>query len=172
VEEVLPAAINKRTDFVPDVFAKAAKVESKEGSVLITMDKAHPLKTGDKVRLFDSGDRPIEAKVTATEGLSFSVATTADLGKGVFVYGTEKSDVRAVDYEAIAMLNVSATQELSRRMNEKDAEIAALKAEVSGLKAANEKLGALSSEMEALKQAVASMRSKDEGAVRTVSITK
>ncbi len=173
VEKVLPAAINKRTDFVPDVFAKAVKVEPHgKDSVLITMDKAHPLKTGDKVRLFDSGDRPVEAKVTAVDGTSFSVETAADLRKGAFVYGTEQHDVRAVDYEAIAMLNVSATQELSRQMNAKDAEIAALKAEVAGLKAANQKLGDLSAEMEALKQAVAAMQSKGDEFSRTVSVTK
>jgi hypothetical protein len=164
IEGVLPSAINKRTDFVPDIFTKAAKVEAKEkGSAFITMEKAHPLKPGDTVRLFDCEDHALDAKVTATDGLSFSVATTTDLSNGVFVYGTEQRDVRAVDYEAIAMLNVSATQELSKRLNAKDAEIAALKAEVSNLKAANAKLGSISAEMDELKQAVAALRSKGEG---------
>jgi len=164
VEEVLPAAINKRTDFVPDIFANAAKVEPKEGGcVLITMEKAHPLKAGDSVRLFDTENRPVDAKVTATEGMSFSVATAADLSKGAFVYGTEQRDVRAVDYEAIAMLNVSATQELSRQMNAKDAEIAALKAEVSNLKAQNDKFTALAERMESLEKLVSTQVSKDGG---------
>ena len=57
-------------------------------------------------------------------------------------------------------------------MNAKDAEIAALKAEVAGLKAANQKLGDLSAEMEALKQAVAAMQSKGDEFSRTVSVTK
>ena len=174
VEEVLPAAINKRTDFVPDVFAKAMKVQPKEdGSVLITMEKAHSLKTGDKVRLFDPENRPVDAKVTATEGLSFSVTTGADLSKGAFVYGTEQHDVRAVDYEAIAMLNVSATQELSRRMEVKDAEIAALKAEVSKLKDQNAEFADLAERMKSLERLVSTQPSKDDrGAIRTVSITK
>jgi hypothetical protein len=173
VEEVLPAAIKKRTDFVPDIFAKAAKVEPKGGgSVLVTMEKAHPLKTGDTVRLFDAENRPIDAKVTAAEGLSFSMATTADLGKGAFVYGTQQHDVRAVDYEAIAMLNVSATQELAKSMEALKAENAGLRAQVADLKTANDRLNALSSEVAELKQAVAAMRSKDEGPTRTVSVTR
>jgi hypothetical protein len=172
VEEVLPAAINKRADFVPDIFAKAVKAESKEGIVRVTMEKAHPLKTGDTVRLFDTENRPIDAKVTAAEGLSFSVATTADLSKGAFVYGTEQRDVRAVDYEAIAMLNVSATQELAKSMEALKAENAGLRAQVADLKLAKDKLNALSSEMAELKQAVAAMRPKDEGPTRTVSITR
>lgn len=34
----------------------------------------------------------------------------------MFVFGLEHADVRAVDYEALSMLNVSATQELARKV--------------------------------------------------------
>ena len=45
----------------------------------------------------------------------------------VFVYGHEVKDLRAVDYEAIAMLNVSASQELSRRLEKQEKELAELR---------------------------------------------
>ena len=80
--------------------------------------------------------------------------------------------MRAVDYEAIAMLNVSATQELAKSMEALKAENAGLRAQVADLKTANDRLNALSSEMAELKQAVAAMRSKDEGPTRTVSVTR
>ena len=81
--------------------------------------------------------------------------------------------MRAVDYEAIAMLNVSATQELSRRMEVKDAEIAALKAEVSKLKDQNAEFADLAERMKSLERLVSTQPSKDDrGAIRTVSITK
>ena len=35
-------------------------------------------------------------------------------GDEVFVYGREVDDFRAVDYDSLTMLNISATQELSR----------------------------------------------------------
>ena len=163
VEKVLPAAINKRTDFVPDVFAKAVKIEPQgNGSVLITMEKAHPLKAGDKVRLFDSGDRPSEAEVTAVDGTSFSVATASDLGKGVFVYGSEQSDVRAVDYEAIAMLNVSATQELAKKVAELEAENRVLKEQVASVEA-------LATRLEAMERALATAPAAE---LRTVSVSR
>ena len=166
VEEILPSAINKRTDFVPDIFAKATKVEPKEGgAVLITMEKAHPLKAGDKVRLFDPENRPVDAEVTATDGLSFTVETSADFGKGVFVYGTEQRDVRAVDYEAIAMLNVSATQELAKK-------VAALEAENARLRAANDELSSLSSEVAALKLAVTALSPQSQEATMTISTAR
>ena len=43
--------------------------------------------------------------------------TTKRNGK-VLVYGKEVNDFHIVDYEAIAMLNVSATQELIKRIQE------------------------------------------------------
>ncbi|WP_262708345.1 hypothetical protein [Chryseobacterium sp. CH21] len=33
----------------------------------------------------------------------------------LFVYGTEVSDLRTVDYDALSMLNISATQELVKK---------------------------------------------------------
>ena len=95
------------------------------------------------------------------DGTSFSVATAADLGEGVFVYGSEQSDVRAVDYEAIAMLNVSATPELSRRISAKDAEIAGLKAEIASLKAENAEFADLAGRMESLEKRVSTQLSGD-----------
>lgn len=47
-------------------------------------------------------------------------------------------DFRSVDYEAIAMLDVPATRELSRRLAAKDARIAALEKSLAGLKAKDE----------------------------------
>jgi hypothetical protein len=41
---------------------------------------------------------------------AFTVETTESLGDKVFVYGKESTDLKAVDYDAIAMLNVSATR--------------------------------------------------------------
>jgi len=60
----------------------------------------------------------------------------------VFVYGREVSDFRSVDYDAISMLNVSATQELARQL-------AAEKAEVETLRDENRSLAATLDAMEA-----------------------
>jgi len=53
-------------------------------------------------------------------------------GEEVFVFGREVKDFRSVDYEAISMLNVSATQQIKK---EKDAEVKALHDENADLKA-------------------------------------
>ena len=65
----------------------------------------------------------------------------------VFVYGREVDDFRTVDYEAISMLNVSATQELLKR-------IEALEDQNNVLKAQNSELLKLKSKMETLERSV------------------
>jgi hypothetical protein len=43
-----------------------------------------------------------------------------------FVYGREVKDFRTVDYGAVTVLNVSATQKIYRLLEKKDAEITTL----------------------------------------------
>ncbi len=72
----------------------------------------------------------------------FRTAFKADADT-VFVYGREVKDFRTVDYEAIAMLNVSATQELHRRVVAQAAEIAALTTQLAQLGDLQEKVATL-----------------------------
>jgi len=168
VEEVYPQAIRKMDGYLPDIYAPGASRAKGNGLFEIETGTALGLNAGDKVKVFTADGEPVFGKVETTAGTSF----TANLelvkdGEKVFVYGRQVHDLRTVDYEALGMLNVSATQELSKRIDAKDAEIAALKAEVSHLKTANAKLGSLSAEMDELKQAVAALRSKGEGSKMT-----
>lgn len=118
VEKVFPQAVNQHTGVVPDIFKKAA---IKDGWVALKTE----VKKGDRVRLIGEEDDAIH-EVLEVKKDSFLTDFKGE-SKEVFVYGREVKDVRAVDYEAIAMLNVSATQELARKLEAKDAEIAALK---------------------------------------------
>jgi len=63
-----------------------------------------------------------------------ALANSAD-GR-VFVYGREVSDFRTVDYEAISMLNVAATQELARKVAENEREMNVLRRQLAELRAA------------------------------------
>ena len=128
VEKVFPQAVSKTTDVVPDIYQKASV---NNGWVELATD----LTVGDRVRLItDKGQKAIH-EVLATEKGRFRTDFGGDADQ-VFVYGREVKDFRVVDYEAIAMLNVSATQELSRRLDEQTTEAAALKQELAELRTA------------------------------------
>jgi hypothetical protein len=124
IEAVFPQAVSKSTGVVPDIFKKAS---AEDGWVELATD----LKVGDQVRLL-SGKREMIREVLEVRADGFRTAHRAPK-ETLFVYGREVDDFRSVDYDAIAMLNVSATQELAKKLEEKDAVIAALVARLSAL---------------------------------------
>ena len=82
------------------------------------METPHGLAAGDKVRLI-STDKQHDVRVTSVEGNSFTVeGWTNNNTEKVFVYGKQVDDFRTVDYDRIFTLNVSATQELSRQVDD------------------------------------------------------
>ena len=133
VEKVYPQAVSSGTDVVPDIF-KMAPIH--DGWVELATD----LKVGDRVRLItEDGAQAVHTVLeVAQSGFRTDFKPT---GTRVFVYGREVNDFRSVDYDAIAMLNVSATQELARRLEADDAEISALKNKVDALEAADKARG-------------------------------
>jgi Chaperone of endosialidase len=136
VEQVFPQAVSQMTDVVPDIFKPAAMTD---GWVVLDTDLA----VGDRIRLItDKGHRAVHSVTAVTPG-RFRTDFPGDGGR-LFVYGREVPDFRVVDYEAIAMLNVSATQELHRRLQAQAAETATLRQELTDLRAA------LTSTLEAL----------------------
>ncbi|MCP4089655.1 MAG: hypothetical protein GY746_07660, partial [Gammaproteobacteria bacterium] len=144
VKEVYPQAVNdKITEVVPDIYQKA---KVKADWIMLTTD----LQAGERVKLITENASDIYEVLEVKEH-GFRVALSRDTDK-VFVYGREVDDFHTVDYEAISMLNVSATQEQQRIIEAQQTEIEALKAkagEVDVLKAANIEMKAENKEMKA-----------------------
>ncbi|HWE48406.1 MAG TPA: tail fiber domain-containing protein [Bryobacteraceae bacterium] len=123
VESVFPQAVSKGTGVVPDIYKPA---EVHDGWVGLSTD----LRKGDRVKLIDSKSEGVY-EVTEVEKDRFR-ANYSPGGDKVFVFGREVNDFRTVDYDAVAVLNVSATQEIKKQM---DAEVEALKADNAKLRA-------------------------------------
>jgi hypothetical protein len=122
VETVYPQAVKLHKGVVPDIYKNAAV---KDGWVMLATD----LKAGERVRLVSPGGESVEEVLEVRSDAFRTRLKTEE--EETFVYGREVSDFHSVDYDAIAMLNVSATQEIKR---EKDAEIQALRAENAELR--------------------------------------
>jgi hypothetical protein len=135
---------------VPDIYEKAT---IDDGWVSLATD----LMVGDRVRLIGEKEEGIY-KVLEVDEAGFRTAFHPATDK-IFVFGREVKDFRTVDYEAIAMLNVSATQELAKKLETKDAEIAALKAANLALA---EKMATFDQQLAALKA------DRDDRPARTV----
>jgi len=96
------------------------------------------LKVGERVKLIGEKEASVRQVVEVRYGAFRTDSQAAD-GK-VFVYGREVKDFRFVDYEAISMLNVSATQELAKKLEAQQAELKKLEAKFSQALAEKETL--------------------------------
>jgi hypothetical protein len=123
VAEVFPQAVRTHTDVVPDIFQPASMCN---GWVKLP---AHGLQIGERVRLLLNGRDPQICTVDAitAEGFQVSLVSEGD----VFVYGREVNDFHVVDYDALAMLNISATQELYKVIEALKLEVQQLKTQLS-----------------------------------------
>jgi hypothetical protein len=140
VEKVFPQAVKKIESPIPDIFAEAATTNG-------WVQLATNLSVGEKVKLItEQGE--IQAEVTAVRADGFQVDTDLESGN-VFVYGRIVKDFRAVDYDAISMLNVSATQQLNRDLDTVVAE-------------SNDEFSKLRSELDAKSQTIKQLESRLE----------
>jgi hypothetical protein len=130
IEAVFPQAVRKTTDVIPDIFQRAA---IRDGWVAL----ATTLKVGERVRLIGATESGIH-EVLEVDATRFRTAFKPAGDEQVFVYGREVADFRTVDYTALSMLNVSATQELKRQHD----------AELATLRTANAELAARVAELE------------------------
>jgi hypothetical protein len=143
VEQSYPEAVSKAAGFLPSIMSNAVSVSGQGDAVTIALDKAHGLAVGDRVRVVCSGGTFKDVQVTSIpDNRSFTAGGLGnDLQKGeVMVYGKEVSDFRSVDYNSIFILNVSATQELARRVAELEAANAGLMEKNNKLQQQNEGL--------------------------------
>ena len=125
LKTVFPQAVSLQTKVIPDIYKVS---EINEGYIKLETD----LKKGDKVKLIFEKDEQTSdelVEVLSTDKNGFTVDNKKE-GK-VFVYGKQVDDFHVVDYDAVSMLNVSATQELYKLILKQQKTIDAQKIQIS-----------------------------------------
>jgi hypothetical protein len=161
VEQIFPQAVSVRQGIVPDIYKNA---QVKDHWVMLATD----LKVGERVRLISASGESVE-EVLEVRGDAFRSSLKSTVEE-IFVYGREVPDFRSVDYDAIAMLNVSATQQLK---HEKDAEMQVLRDENAALRrelAAKDRALAAKDESVEARLIALERRMSGEGEAQTVSL--
>ncbi len=133
VETVFPEAVSKTSEFIPSVYSPSTSTKVSGGQMTVYLDKKHDFVVGDEVKLMMPDG---EQKLTVSDVLSetaFSVNWINAAPERVFVYGKKVNDFHSVDYDRIFTLNVSATQELARQVEQLKAENALLRQRNDGL---------------------------------------
>jgi len=167
LEEVFPQVVQKSVGFLPDVYASASQVQCHGEALLITLPAGLPeaATAGQRLKLIGPTGEVVVTLAEAAEAGSQQLLVTgadslADTPEEVFVFGLEHTDVRTVDYEAVAMLNVSATQALARQVAELHQQNAALNAQC---RAQGTQLDELRAAVPLLQQQVAGLLSQPMG---------
>jgi hypothetical protein len=187
VEAVYPQAVGKVVKSIPDVMQTATAKQISKGEFQLLLLKADNLKAGDVVEILNKDRTPEVARIKSAEGNAIDVALNyVGDGEKVFVHGHEVNDFGTVDYDALSMLNVSATQELAKQIKTLRQDNSDLQNEakrltaierqqdkkIASLEASNERLTAMAAKMEALEKKVATMQAKEHGGVRTVALSQ
>jgi hypothetical protein len=148
VNEQLPNAIYKQTDFIPNALHKVADSEWKEENgtySLIFENLALDISNSTKRVKFIVCDKEDRSDTTDLILSCESDNKTFIFNKKwreIFVYGSEVNDVLTIDKAQIFALHHSGIQELSKQLNEKDAKISALETENASIKTRLEALEA------------------------------
>ncbi len=111
IADIYPEAVSTdNTDFIPDIMKI---VHLKNGK--FKLDNDIKLRAKDKIRLLFEDSTEEVVVLNRTEEW-VEVASEKE-GKAI-LYGREVHDFHTVDYEALAVLNISATQELFKRVQQ------------------------------------------------------
>ena len=120
-----PEAVAIGKEVVPCIYEKST---IKDGVIKISADSCGSdtcCKLNDKIKLiYPDGSKEL---VNIIESDGDSIKVDSNKSGDVFVYGKEVDDYHSVDYDALAMLNISATQELYKIIKELKQEIKHLK---------------------------------------------
>ena len=136
VQQVLPAAVSQSHQAIPNVYERAARLSFADGTLTLTTTKPHELPAaGGTLRLYTPQNQELTVQATVVDAHTVRFASTEAHAAGLFVYGKYVDDFLSVDYDALTTLNVSATQELARKVAALEQQNEALKAEATAAKA-------------------------------------
>lgn len=126
VASVFPQATTPKRQVLPNVYELTPTYDFNNGVLTVTTKKAHDFAVDDEVMLKTPADDLNNVKVIEiVDKNTFKVKATQK-PEQLFVYGKYANDVLTVDYNALSMLNVSATQELLRKIEALEKENKAL----------------------------------------------
>lgn len=118
VETVFPEAITKGTNFIPNVFDFPALLSLEDDNLRIRLTKEHGFAIGDKVQIgtLNGNLEFLVSDIISPKEFSINNWQGSTKREEIFIYGKEVDDFYTVDYDRIFTLNVSATQELTRKV--------------------------------------------------------
>ncbi len=157
VRNVFKEAVTLGPGELPSIYTFPLFVEKNTESTKIGLDKPHDLKVGDQVKFVLENTNEILTVSKVLNATTFEIeGSDFDINEKTFVFGKAIDDFHSIDYDRIYTLNVSATQELARKVEILEAKLADSEKKNADLKSTGAErdatLSMLSAKLEALEE--------------------
>jgi hypothetical protein len=117
VKEVLPEAVKTIKYVVPDIMQLVDVISTNTSETFNVQLKSDiEVSPGDRIKCYTEEGNEVHLFVKALSNKTLVFEGSVNSRK-LFLYGRVIEDFHVVDYDAISMLNVSATQELSKQLD-------------------------------------------------------
>ncbi|MEL7534198.1 MAG: tail fiber domain-containing protein [Bacteroidota bacterium] len=143
VAEVFPQAIDYIPKAIPNVYERTTDLAFRDGQLTIRTEKAHAFGEDDKIDLYTNSEAYNQVEILEIIDENTFVVEMESKPEAIFVYGKWIDDFHTVDYDALSMLNISATQALIEQVESLQIENAELKARLARLEALESKVDQL-----------------------------
>lgn len=165
VQAVIPEAVNQDRGFIPNIYARAERLQFDAGAktLRVSMAKAHGLQVGDRVRLITDGASLEQEVSEVSDEDTFVLAGVSADPKRAFVYGKQVNDFLSVDYNRIFSTGISAIQELAKRVEKLEAR----ESHLAALEEKSARVATLEQEVTELKKMVAQLVADGKGSKQT-----
>ena len=142
VEEIFPECVNKECGAVPDVYQTMPVKWVDEHNFTVEWGRPEMSslpQIGARLRVI-AETTSLTAEVIGVQGNTVALRTAqchmcAGSRDSVFVWGTFVDDLRSVEYDSLACLNISATHALLKMVDDLQAENATLRSNLDGIEA-------------------------------------
>jgi len=119
VEEIIPEVINKSKDYIPNIYKNIDSYDKELLKLYIKYDDKFDLTINDKIKIYDDKNNEFIKTIIEIDEDSLTIDSPIDDYKDetpLFIYGKEVAELKNVNYEALFIINMKATQELYKRL--------------------------------------------------------
>jgi hypothetical protein len=114
IKEVIPEAVELAEEYIPNIYKIATTNED-----IINLDNTELLKVNDDIKIYDKDGTPELSKIIEVNETSIKIDKTYN-NDDVFIYGSKVDDFHTLDKSYIYTLNVCATQELYKLIQQQN----------------------------------------------------
>ena len=126
VEQIIPEIIYNETYYTPDIY-EDCEYDNETKIFISTKDQSSILKVGTKIKIVldkidgENDINNINSKwccveteiIEVIDEFSFKIKNDADINETeIFIYGTLKEDFKTIDYKSLHAINIQATKDL------------------------------------------------------------